>query len=276
MPYDWISGKWGHLWRTRHPKKIVWFQHTQVCHVQRVSKDKWAKYEPVQMPLAGSSPVVLQWQDGSKHWFAQIKYPKNSLFWPDKWAPAPPGDWYTRGEVRSGTACSESIHVQVYTCSHGTHLNVKHAFWFAPSSHTVYIPCSWEHMQGLLEPSPPGLDCGLASAVPRRAVRGGADPARAPRPREPDYSLHLVCSLCAGVRQSFLKVYLLVWKRWKKFTVLPKKFTSEVTKQQKKFTLMQKKFTFTQKKVYISDEKDYNIYQKYAEKFIWRKQSEPR
>ncbi len=35
-------------------KKIVWFQHTQVLHVQRAFKDKWAKYEPepVQMPLA--------------------------------------------------------------------------------------------------------------------------------------------------------------------------------------------------------------------------------
>ena len=39
-------------------KKIVWFQHTQVCNVQRASKDKWAEYEPVQMPLAGCRAVA--------------------------------------------------------------------------------------------------------------------------------------------------------------------------------------------------------------------------
>ena len=83
----------------------------------------------------------------------EIEYPKNSLFKSDKWAPAPPGDWYTRGQVRSGTACCKHAwHFQVYISSHGTHLHVNHAFWFAPSSHTVYIPCSWEHMQGLPEP----------------------------------------------------------------------------------------------------------------------------
>ena len=70
----------------------------------------------------------------------EIEYPKNSLFKPDKWAPAPPGDGYTRGQVRSGTACCKHAwHFQVYISSHGTHLHVNHAFWFAPSSHTVYI-----------------------------------------------------------------------------------------------------------------------------------------
>jgi hypothetical protein len=81
--------------------------------------------------------------------------PKNSFFQPDKWASAPPGDGYTRGQVRSGTACCKHAwHFQVYTSSHGTHLHVNHGFWFAPNSHTVYIlalEISWEHMQGLPE-----------------------------------------------------------------------------------------------------------------------------
>jgi hypothetical protein len=70
----------------------------------------------------------------------EIEYPKNSLLKPDKWAPAPPGDWHTRGQVRSVTACCKHAwHFQVYISSHGTHLHVNHAFWFAPSSHTVCL-----------------------------------------------------------------------------------------------------------------------------------------
>jgi hypothetical protein len=47
------------------------------------------------------------------------------------------------------------LHSLFHTCSHGTFLDhMEPIFWFAPSSHTVYIPqaCSWEHMQGFLEP----------------------------------------------------------------------------------------------------------------------------
>ena len=60
MPNDWKSGKWGHLWRTRHPKKIVWFQLALASHVQRASKDEWAKYEPFQMRLAGCTAVAIR------------------------------------------------------------------------------------------------------------------------------------------------------------------------------------------------------------------------
>ena len=30
------------------------------CHAQRASKDEWAKYEPVQMPLAGCTTVAIR------------------------------------------------------------------------------------------------------------------------------------------------------------------------------------------------------------------------
>ncbi len=126
MPNDWKSGKWGHLWRTRHPKKIVWFQLTLAGHVQRASKDEWAKYEPVQMPLVGCTTVARRVKTLI---CSKIEYPKNSLFKSDKWAPAPPGDWYIRGQVRSGAACCKHAwHFQVYISSHGTHLHVNHAF----------------------------------------------------------------------------------------------------------------------------------------------------
>ena len=135
---QWLkSGKWGHLWHTRYPKTIVWLQHTQVLHVQRASKGQvgqvWA------CPDA-SGRLYGCGKTGQNTDLLRMEYPKNSLYKPDKWAPAPPGDWYTRREVRSGTACSiHAWHVQVYISSHGTHLHVNHAFWFAPSSLTVYI-----------------------------------------------------------------------------------------------------------------------------------------
>jgi hypothetical protein len=85
----------------------------------------------------------------------EIEYPENSLFKSDKWAPAPPDDWYTRGQVRSGTACSiHAGHVQVYISSHGTH------DYPSPCRPCILVctkfthclhPCSWKHMQGLPE-----------------------------------------------------------------------------------------------------------------------------
>jgi hypothetical protein len=124
-----------------------------VLHVQRASKDKWAKYEPVQMPLTGCTAVERR----IKTLICSKLITLNTACLNLTSGPQPPpGDWYTRGEVRSGTACSihawQCWHFHVYTCSHGIHLNVNHVFWFAPSSHTVYIPCSWEYMQGLPEP----------------------------------------------------------------------------------------------------------------------------
>ena len=118
------SGKWGHLWRTRHPKKLSGFSILR-CAMYNVRQ----RTSGPSMSLSRCLwPVVWLWQDGSKHWLLEIEFPKNSLFKSDKWAPAPPGDWYTRGQVRSVTACSiHSWHVQVYISSHGTHLHVNHA-----------------------------------------------------------------------------------------------------------------------------------------------------
>ena len=56
---------------------------------QRAWEDQWAKFEPVRMLLASSTIVARQ----PKTPMLKIEYPKNSLFRPDKWAPATPGDW---------------------------------------------------------------------------------------------------------------------------------------------------------------------------------------
>ncbi len=102
----------------------------QVCHVWAFPDDPCRFY---------SSGKTCHNTDSLK-----IEYPKNSLFRPDKWAPAPPGDWYTRGEVGSGTACSMCIpgtqrslskYVKLIYLVHTRHISsiyyfwVKHAFW---------------------------------------------------------------------------------------------------------------------------------------------------
>jgi hypothetical protein len=85
--------------------------------------------------------------------FLEIEYPKNRLFKSDKSGTAPPGDWYTRGQVRSGAACCKHAwHYQVYISSHGTHLYVNHAFLVCTKFTHCLHPCSWAHMQGLPEP----------------------------------------------------------------------------------------------------------------------------
>ncbi len=126
---------------TRHPKQIVWFQYTQIRHVQRASKDKWAKYEPVWMPLADYTAVARQ-----------VKTLIHSKFSIQKTAclnltsgPSPPmglvNSWWSQiwhsghSLFHTRLACP-SIHMFTwnFSRSHGTHLHVNHAFWFAPSS----------------------------------------------------------------------------------------------------------------------------------------------
>ena len=108
----------------------------------------------------------------------------------------------------------------------------------------------------------PGLDSGLACAVSRRAVRGGADPALRAPPRETDkvytwfangvqeaekvcskftcqfaYSgkkftlgLHMFCNLFTGSR----KVHMSVCIQWQKFTLRPKCLHQRIQNSRKK------------------------------------------
>ncbi len=145
MPNDWKSGKWGHLWRTRHKKNNVWFQLTLACHVQRASKDEWAKYEPVQMPLAGCTTVAIRVKTLICSKLSTLKTACLNL----TSGPQPPqmtGIHVVKSDLAQPVATSkftylhmEPWHFQVYISSHGTHLHINHAFWFAPSSHMVYI-----------------------------------------------------------------------------------------------------------------------------------------
>ncbi len=70
--------------------------------------------------------------------FLKIEYLK-SLFRPDKWVPAPLGDWSTRDEVRFGTTCSTHARHKV-TCSLG---RVYHALWIALGLYDLHMVHAW-------------------------------------------------------------------------------------------------------------------------------------
>ena len=80
--------------------------------------------------------------------------------------------------------------------------------------------------------------------LPRRAVRGGADPALRAPPREKDKVYTWFAIGFQEAEKVCSKFTCQYANEERKFTLMPKKFTSEVTKQPKKFTFMQKKFTF--------------------------------
>jgi hypothetical protein len=152
MPNDWKSGKWGHLWRTRHPKTncLISAYAGMPCTtcVKGQVGQVWA------CPDA-SGRLYGCGNTGQNTDLLEIEYPKNSLFKSDKWAPAPPRwlvytwscqIWHSLLQTRLALP---SLHIFTWNPSPCKPcILVCTKFTLAYGLH----PCSWEHTQGLPEP----------------------------------------------------------------------------------------------------------------------------
>jgi hypothetical protein len=158
--------------------------------------------------------------------------------------------------------CSAHVNTVIYTCIsvHAIHIHTVQCRISGPAGLgragpeflLLYATSPQLHRRAASLPaaSPQGLDCVLACAAPRRAVRWGADPARAP-PRKLIKVYTWCAHWCAGGRQSFLKIYLSVTvsvQMMETVCIVAKKSLHHRLRNSKKKLLWRKKVNIDAKK----------------------------
>ena len=106
---------------------MVWFLHTQMCLVQHVSKDKWAKYEPVLITLADSTAVARQVKTPIFWKLSTLKTACLAL----TSGPQPPqgtGKHVAKPDLAQPAPYKLGTAYFMWPSRH-----VNHAFWFTPS-----------------------------------------------------------------------------------------------------------------------------------------------